>query len=177
MKKWTVVVFIILIFVLQFSVLGAFIKAGRIPNLFVALAVSMVVLFGFEKSVPWILLAGLFMDSGSSWLIGSGTLVLVLISWLVDKLKIIAELRSKRYLFAFLLAFLIFISSVIFDFLIFLLVKFEKQLGANDTANLGIMANFDYLAKLIYSVFFGIAVYYFVRKFKTQRNSGILLRK
>ena len=177
MRKWVLVIFIISIFILQFSIMGTFIKAGRIPNLFVAFAVSLIVLFGFEKSVPWIVLTGLVMDSGSAWLIGSGTLILILISWLLDKLKIIAELRSKRYLFVFLLALLIVLSSVIFDLLILFLVNFEKQLGIAGVNILEIKVNLDYLAKLFYSIFFGIAIYYFVRKIKMQPYRGILVRK
>jgi hypothetical protein len=177
MKKLNVAVFIIIIFLLQFSVFGVFIRLERIPNLFIAFAVSLIIFFGFEKSLPWIIIAGLAMDSGSSWMIGSGTIILVVISWLLDKLKIIAELRSKRYLFAFLLAFLVILSSSIFDILVFAAVSFEKQSGVQGITIPEIRVNLDYLMKLAYAAIFGIAIYYLARRIKTEQYSGILVRK
>ncbi len=103
MKKFYLFLFVLAVFFLQYSILGVFFRSGRIPNLFVALTVSLAILFGFEKSLGWTVFAGFFLDIGSSWLFGSGILALVVILWLIDKMKAIAEFRSKRYLFAVLL--------------------------------------------------------------------------
>ena len=103
MKKFHLFLIILTLFIFQYSILGVFFRSGRIPNLFVALVTSLAIIFGFEKSLKWIFFAGFLLDAGSAWLMGSGILALVVILWLIDKAKAIAEFRSKRYLFAFLL--------------------------------------------------------------------------
>ncbi len=93
MKKFHLLLFILILFVFQYSILGIFFQNGRIPNLFVALVTSLAIIFGFEKSLKWVVFAGFLLDAGSAWLFGSGILALVIILWLIDKVKAIAEFR------------------------------------------------------------------------------------
>lgn len=177
MKKWTTLLFVIVLFVAQFSILGTLLKKGWSPNLFLAFAVCLVVLFGFEKAWAWIVFCGLMMDVGSTWPIGSGTLVIVTIAWLIDKLKVVAELRSKRYLFVILLSLFFAVSSLIFDIILQILSIFEKQLGLTGSTLPEINLNSAYIAKIILSVIFGMAIYFFARKIKLAESMNILIRR
>jgi len=168
---------ILIVFILQYSVLGVFFQSARIPNLFVALVASLAIIFGFKKSVSWTILAGFLMDIGAPWLFGSGMLILVLILWLVDRLKIVTELRSKRYLFIVLFALIVFVSSFAFDFFL----KFE--LGAEryilqGISNLpGPAVSPDYFFKLIYSAILGMGIYHFLRKARIRSHSSLAVRR
>src|SRR4030042_4323667 len=164
MKKFFLFLFILILFFLQYSILGVFFGLGRVPNLFVVFTVSLAVLFGFEKSVGWVILAGLLMDSGSSWLLGSGTLILVAVLWIIEKIKVVAELRSKRYYFVMLFSILVFLSSFLFDVMLRFMVKTENHFFPNISDFTGPEMNLDYFLKYSYSVVLGIGVYYFIRK-------------
>lgn len=177
MKKLTSFIFVIAIFLLQFSVLGVFLKFGQIPNLFVAFAVSLIVLFGFTRSLGWIIFSGFMLDIGSTWLIGSGMLVLIAVSWLVDELKIIAELRSRRYLFAILLSLLIAGASITFDFLLHFLIVFEKQIGISGLVDYNLLFNSDYAVKIIFSMVSGVIIYLLARKIKSGPVADILTKR
>jgi rod shape-determining protein MreD len=176
MKKFYLFLFILAVFFLQFSVLGAFFKSGRIPNLFVALTVSLAIIFGFEKSLGWVVFAGFLLDAGSSWLIGSGILALVIILWLIDKMKAIAEFRSKRYLFAVLLFLTAGVSSVVFDILMKLVFGAERFFFLNISAPHYFTAfGADYILKTFWTALSIIPVYFFARKIP--ERPGILLAK
>ncbi|OGI27653.1 MAG: hypothetical protein A2359_03020 [Candidatus Moranbacteria bacterium RIFOXYB1_FULL_43_19] len=177
MKNFNLFLLILVLFIFQFSILGVFFQSGRIPNLFVALVVSLAIIFGFEKSLPWVVFAGFLSDAGSTWLFGSGILALVIILWLIDKVKAIAEFRSKRYLFAFLLFLTTGVSSVAFDISIELILKAEKlfSLGVS-SASLNLSFGTDYTLKTAYTALSVIAVYFFVRKIP-KRSNIILARK
>lgn len=171
MKKFYLFIFVLILFFLQYSVLGVFLKLGRIPNLFVAFTVSLAILFGFEKSVGWVILAGLFMDAGSSWLLGSGTLILVAVLWIIEKIKIVAELRSKRYYFVMLFSILVFLSSFLFDVILNFEIRAENYFFQNMPGFSGPEMNFDYFFKYFYSVILGIGIYHFARKARTRSFS------
>ncbi|MDD5489779.1 MAG: rod shape-determining protein MreD [Candidatus Moranbacteria bacterium] len=165
MRKMYLFLFVLILFILQYSILGVFFRSGRIPNLFVALTVSLAIIFGFEKSLGWTVLAGFFLDVGSSWLIGSGILALVVILWLIDKMKAIAELRSKRYLFAVLLFFTAGISSVVFDALMGIIFKTEGFFSLSISASHSFPSlGADYALKTVYTAASVIPVYFFARK-------------
>lgn len=152
-------------------------NSSRIPNLFVALVVSLILFFGFEASWGWIVFSGLLMDVGSNWFLGIGTLALVLISWLVNKLKVVAELRSKRYLFALLLSALIAFSSIIFDLLMHAFTILEKQIGIPGVIIFIFQINSDYAVKIFFSIIFGILMYLAARKMKLGRIQTILSKR
>jgi hypothetical protein len=168
MKKFYLFVFILALFVLQYSVLGAFMQSARLPNLFVALAVSMAIIFGFEKSASWVILAGVLMDVGAPWPIGAGTLVLVLILWLADKIKAVMELRLTRYFFVLLYALMVIIFSFAFDVFLKLELGIWKYIF-HKTSNLsGLKVDLNYALKLFWALLFGIGVYYFSRSTKVR---------
>jgi rod shape-determining protein MreD len=177
MKKFYLFLFILILFVFQYSILGIFFQNGRIPNLFVALVTSLAIIFGFEKSLKWVVFAGFLLDVGSAWLFGSGILALVIILWLIDKVKAIAEFRSKRYLFAFLLFLTAGISSVVFDILVELILKAERLFFLSASfAPLNFSFGTDYALKTVYTALSVIAVYFFVRKIP-KRASILSARK
>ncbi|HBB36382.1 MAG: hypothetical protein A2374_00175 [Candidatus Moranbacteria bacterium RIFOXYB1_FULL_44_23] len=174
MKKLNLFLFILILFIFQYSVLGVFFHIGRIPNLFVALVVSLAIIFGFEKSLGWTIFAGFLLDVGSTWLVGSGILTLVVILWLIDKMKAITEFRSKRYLFAVLLFLTAGVSGIAFDILIEIIFRIEK-LFSPDVASLRHFSVIGkaYVLKTAYTAFSVIPVYFFARKFP--KRSGIFL--
>ncbi len=165
MKKFYLFLLILIIFFFQFSILGVFFEGGRSPNLFVALTAGLVLFFGFERSLIWTALAGLLLDIGSSWPIGLGALGLVIVLWLIDKIKDIAEFRSKRYLFAFFLFLTAGTASVFFDFFLNYFFRIEKIFFPNVSVQL-FFPSFgkDYVLKTIYTAASAIVVYFFVRK-------------
>lgn len=172
MKKFHLFVFILILFILQYSVLGVFFQSGRIPNLFVALVASLAIIFGFERSVGWVIFAGLLLDVGSFWFVGSGALALVVILWLIDRMKVITEFRSKRYLFVLLLFLTAWVSSAAFD----ILVKFI--LGVEDFFYSGffvpsyfLIFGKDYFLKTTYTALSVIAVYFFARKMSREAET------
>lgn len=165
MKKFYLFLFILILFILQYSILGVFFQNNRIPNLFVALVTSLAIIFGFEKSLGWIIFSGFLLDIGSPWLVGSGILALVIILWLIDKAKAIAEFRSKRYLFALLLFLTAGVSSVAFDILMELILKAERLFSLSVSASHYFpVFEKDYILKTVYTALSVIAVYFFVRK-------------
>jgi rod shape-determining protein MreD len=176
MKKWTITFFLVIIFIVQFSTLSVFLKTKWVPNLFLLFAISLIILFGFDESWEWIVVCGLLMDAGANWLWGTGTLVMIVIAWLVNELKIIAEFRSRRYIFLVILSLLFVVSSLAFDFSIHFLTALEKQMGISKNFSFDFYADTDYLAKLIFSIICGLAIYSFSRKIKDKRNSGIFVR-
>lgn len=178
MKKFYLFLFILIIFIFQYSILGVFFESGRIPNLFVALVASLAMIFGFEKSLGWIIFAGFFLDIGSSWFIGSGILTLVIVLWLIDKTKAIAEFRSKRYIFVFLLFLTAGISSVAFDILIELILKAERFFSFNVSASHYFpVFQKDYILKTAYTAFSVIPVYFFIRKIPQKNDFFSAKRK
>lgn len=177
MKKFYLFIFIGLLFLIQYSVLGVFLPSARIPNLFVALAVSLIIIFGFERSVSWVAFAGLFMDMGASWFLGSGALVLILISWLVDRLKVVAELRLKKHLFVLLFGLIIFVSSLAFDIFLRFELEAQRYIFSSVPSLPSVRANLDYLIKLVYSVILGGGVYYFIRQMEILSRPPVAVRR
>lgn len=176
MKKFYLFLIILALFFLQYSVLGVFFQSGRIPNLFVALTVSLAIIFGFEKSLGWAVFAGFLLDAGSAWLIGSGILSLVIILWLMDKVKAIAEFRSKRYLFAALLLLAAGVSSVAFDIFLELIFRTERLFFFSSSAS-HYLPTFgaDYILKTAWTALSAIPVYFFVRKIP--KRPGVFLAR
>lgn len=177
MKKFYLFILILILFILQYSVLGVFLQSTRIPNLFVALAASLAIIFGFEKSIGWTVLAGFLMDIGAPWPVGSGILILVLILWLVDRLKVVAELRSRRYFFISLFALIVFVSAFAFDLLLKFELGAERYILENAPAFSGPVANLDYFFKLAYSVILGMGIYHFCRKARSRSHSLPAVRR
>lgn len=176
MKKFYLFLFILALFFLQYSILGVFFKSGRIPNLFVALIVSLALIFGFEKSLGWVIFAGFLLDVGSSWLVGSGILALVIILWLIDKMKAIAEFRSKRYLFAVFLLLTAGVSSAAFDIFLELIFRTEKLFSLSVSASHFFTAfGADYFLKTAWTALSVIPVYFFARRIP--ERPGIFLAK
>jgi len=171
MKKFYLFILILIIFVLQYSVLGVFFQSARIPNLFVALAASLAIIFGFEKSVGWTIFAGLLMDIGAPWPVGSGVLILVLILWLVDRLKVVAELRSKRYFFISLFALIVFVASFAFDLFLKFELGAERYILESAPSLSSPVASPDYFFKLVYSAILGMGIYHFSRKARIRPHS------
>jgi len=176
MKNFYLFLLILIFFLFQYSVLGVFLKSGQIPNLFVALTVSLAVISGFEKSLGWVILSGFWLDVGSFWIIGSGSLALVIILWLIDKIKTIAEFRSKRHWFAILLFLTAGFSSVLFDALLELIFKTENFFFTDiNSVHLFSSSGTDYILKTIWTALLVIPLYFLVRRIL--ENSKMILPK
>ena len=165
MKNFYLFLLILVLFLFQYSALGVFLKSEQIPNLFVALTVSLAVILGFEKSLGWVILSGFWLDAGSFWIIGSGSLALVIILWLIDKIKAIAEFRSKKHWFAILLFLTAGLSSILFDGLLEIIFKTEKIFFADiNPVHLFSSSGTDYVLKTIGTALSVILLYFWVRQ-------------
>lgn len=164
MSRSVAFLLVLLVFVVQFSVLGIFIDPGRIPNIFVVFMAGFVIFYGFEKSLGTAVLAGLLMDVAGNLVVGSGTLALLLVIWILNRIKLVAELRSKRYFFALLFSLLVAGASILFDFFL----KLTTQ-AANYIFNSGVSPyiykfDADYAWRLLYAIILSWPVYLFIRK-------------
>lgn len=165
MRNFFLALFCVVIVLLQVSSAGIFFGFERIPNLVLALAVSLVLIMGFEKSLVWIILAGILVDAYSGWAIGINAVILVLIAWATSGFQSVADIKSRRLLFFPAIFFLTAGLAVTYDLLARLAGRAATLwLGAN---NLGFGAyyfSWNYALKVIFTAFSVYAVYYFAKK-------------
>ena len=165
MKNFSFILLSIIIAFLQLSVVGVFFGSLAIPNLLLVFALSLVLLKGFDYSLKWLILASLIVDAGASWIIGTGTLLIVIISFLVGFMASIADIRSRRLLFWPSFTLLIAILTWAYDQLANVAIRVEnydvgKKWPSGSVNNIGS----EYFIKIFFTVLAGYAVYYIVKK-------------
>lgn len=164
MKNLVLFIFCLIAVFLQFSVAGVFFSASRIPDLALALVITFVLTLGFEESVKWILLAGILIDAGSSAIFGTTTLGFFVMGWLVSWTAGATDLRSKKTFFAAALGVLVALSEIAKDLLVMAGAKIRAGfLGESSGISLHIFS-FDYLLKIIYTIFATYIIYYVFRR-------------
>lgn len=177
MSKAFAALFIVIIFLLQFSVLGSFVDAGRIPNLFVAFAAAAAVIFGFNKSAGAIIFAGIMMDTGGPLMVGSGALALTLLIWSIDKAKLVAELRLRRYIFALFFSLIVALSLILFDLLYEGLARAQYYLFSAGGPIQIRQFSADYAWKILLTSVSAMPIYFFLRRFGKLPESGMIVRR
>jgi len=164
MKNLVLIIFCVITIFFQLSVEGVFFPARRIPDLALALVITLVLAMGFKEALKWILLTGILIDAGSSTVFGTATLAYFLIGWMVSGLIDVADIRSRKTFFLTVLAAAALISEIAKDVLIFAGLKikanfFHESFGAS----LNIFS-VDYLFKIIYTIFAAYVIYYVFRR-------------
>lgn len=160
MKNFVIFVFCTIVVFLQLSVEGVFFLNSRIPNLTLALVITLVLTLGFKESLKWVLFAGFLIDAGSGAVFGTTTLVFFLVGWTISQLTDIADIRSKKsfFLIAFAVEVVFFEIAEDLFMLASLKVK-ENYLHESFSASLNFFS-FDYIFKVAYTVFAAYVIYY-----------------
>ncbi|OGI25387.1 MAG: hypothetical protein A3J76_02025 [Candidatus Moranbacteria bacterium RBG_13_45_13] len=164
MKNYFLFVFCFLAVVFQLSVLGNFFDAKRLPDLVLIFSLTLILSLGFERSMVWLVVAGLLLDAGSNWRLGTTSLALVMLGMGLERILRFAEIRSRRFLFVLLFGIIIAFSKIVFDLasqMIFWMTAYYKKQPA------GIQAAFfsqDYFLKIFYTILIGYFTYYIFRK-------------
>jgi rod shape-determining protein MreD len=135
MKK-NIIILIAVIFstILEVSFLPSFFSLQHVPSLVLLVVILFSIREGFEKNWKWVLLAGIIFDLLSFGRLGVHSFSFLLISW-------IASLFSEKFFISqkwqsfFMLMIVIFISSALNDFLIFVFSRAgfffsEKNIGS-----------------------------------------------
>jgi len=164
MKNFIVSIFCLVIVFFQLSVEGAFFSSRQIPDLALALAITLVLALGFRESIKWIFLIGILIDSGSSAAIGTSVLAYFLIGWAISRFSHIADIRSRKILFMAAFAFFVAISEIFKDYVMLGSLKagtlfFGKQY--NPILNI---FSADYSFKIIFTIIAAYIIYYLFRR-------------
>lgn len=178
MKNFNLFILCFVLVLIQISVLGSFASSARVPNLVLALAVSLVVYRGLDKYLGWIILSGFLLGTGASWPLGSDTLLLVLIAFGIDKLNVFSDIKSRRLLFYPSLALIFAASLFLFDWASFGLLNVEKYiLKNNQVLFLPHFFSVDYFFKIIFTILGGFAIYFLIRRMETNDFPKVFQQK
>jgi rod shape-determining protein MreD len=164
MKNFFLFVSCTIVVFFQLSVEGSFFSPGRIPDLALALVITLVISMGFEKSAPWLVFAGLLIDAGSGTIFGSAALAYVFIGWAISHLAAVADIRSRKILFAASLGAITVFSEIAKDLLLWASFRLKDYYLHQ---SFGIHLNFfspDYFLKIVYTVLAVYFIYYVFRR-------------
>jgi rod shape-determining protein MreD len=164
MKNFALFLLCVITVFLQLSVMGSFFSVRRIPDLALALVITLVVATNFKESLKWILLTGILIDAGSSTIFGTTTLAYFLIGWMISGLIDVADIRSRKTFFLTALAVATLVSEIVKDSLIFVSLKirasfFHESLGAFPN-----IFSVDYFFKILYTIAAAYVIYYIFRR-------------
>ena len=164
MKNFALFIFCVVTVFLQLSVAGVFFSARRIPDLALALVITLVLAMGFKESLKWILLTGILIDAGSSTVFGTATLVYFLIGWMVSGLVDVADIRSKKTFFLAAFAGAVAVSEVGKDIFLFAILKIKADFLHEPLGAFLNIFSTDYLFKILYTIIAAYVIYYIFRK-------------
>lgn len=164
MKNFALFVLCVVTVFLQLSVVGVFFPARRIPDLALALVITLVLALGFKESLKWILLTGILIDAGSSVVFGTTALTYFLIGWMVSGLIDVADIRSRKTFFLAALAAAVAVSEILKDIFVFAILRIKANFLHKP---FGISLNVfsaDYFFKILYTIVAAYAIYYIFRR-------------
>jgi rod shape-determining protein MreD len=164
MKNFFLFVFCTIVVFFQLSVEGSFFSPERIPDLVLALVITLVVSMGFEKSAPWLVFTGLLIDAGSGTIFGTVALAYILIGWAISHLAAVADIRSRKILFAASLGAITVFSEIAKDLFFWASFRLKDYYLHQSFA---VHANFfslDYFLKIVYTVLTTYLIYYAFRR-------------
>jgi rod shape-determining protein MreD len=165
MRNFFIAIFCAAVVLLHTSAAGALFKSERIPNITLALVISLVFILGFEKSLIWIILSGFLLDVVSGHIFGTSALLLVLIGWIISALSTAVDFKSRRLLFLptlFLLsAGLTFLFDVLDSIISHFSISWFSFQGMVSSIN---YFDWDYFLKIIFTAFFVFIIYYLINK-------------
>lgn len=164
MKNFALFILCVVAVFLQLSVVGVFFPARRIPDLALALVITLVLTMGFKESLKWILLTGILIDAGSSTVFGTTTLAYLLIGWMVAGLIDVADIRSRKTFFLVAFAAAIVVSEIAKDIFIFFILKIKANFLHEPFGVSSNIFSADYFFKILYTIIAAYAVYYIFRR-------------
>jgi rod shape-determining protein MreD len=149
---------------LQLSVAGVFFSPRRIPDLALALVITLVLALGFKESLKWILLTGILVDAGSNTIFGTTALAYFLIGWMISGFIDVADIRSRKTFFLAVLAAVAAVSEILKDIFLFAALKIKANfLHKSFDTSLNVFSA-DYFFKILYTIIAAYAIYYIFRK-------------
>jgi len=150
---------------LQFSVEGVFFSGRRIPDLALALVITLVLAMGFKESFKWILFLGILIDAGSPSVFGTVTLAYFLIGWMIAGLINISDIRSRKMFFLVVFAVAVLVFEIAKDTLIIASLNIKQHFfhGSSFGALLDIFSS-DYFFKILYTIIAAYVIYYIFRR-------------
>lgn len=164
MKNFILFIFCTTAVFFQLSIEGSFFSPGRIPDLALALVITLVLSMGFEKSVGWLVFAGLLIDAGSGTIFGTAALTYVFIGWAISHLAAVADIRFRKILFAMSLGAITVFSEIAKDLFFWASFRFKDYYLHQ---SFGVHVNFfspDYFFKMLYTVLTVYLIYYVFHK-------------
>jgi rod shape-determining protein MreD len=165
MRNLLIATFCVALVLLHISAAGAFFKSEIIPNVTLALVISLVFILGFDKSLAWIILSGLLLDVVSGHIFGTSALLFVIIGWMISVLSTAVDFKSRRLLFLptlFLFsAGLTFLFDVLNGMITHVSISWFGIQGMASSIN---YFNWDYILKIIFTAFFVFVIYYLINR-------------
>jgi rod shape-determining protein MreD len=114
-RKIVRLIIILLAVIIQISFLPAIFSAFQVPQIVLMLVIAWTIIAGFRNILPWIIMAGFFLDLLSFKTIGLSITVFVLVAYFVSffSRRFLVESRGWG---ALVMAFFIFFSTVFYYF-------------------------------------------------------------
>lgn len=163
MRNLFIAIFCAAVVLLHISAVGLFFKPERIPNITLALVISLVFILGFEKSLIWIILVGLIFDAVSGRIFGTSALLLALIGWTISTLSTAVDFKSRRLLFLPVLFLLSAGLAFLFDILEGIITRVSGAwLNFHGMASNINYFSWDYVLKIVFTSLFVFIIYYLI---------------
>jgi len=154
MKIFSIIFYIIVLLFIQIGILPHLVILGAYPNLILLSIISLSILRGWKKMLPWIIGGGLFMDFYSLHnALGVSVTILLIAAYISYFLS--QNTFKKATFLSLSLVFLI--TIVVYGIS---LIVFSEVLG------IGLHFGFlNFITEIIYNLIFAIPVFYLTKKY------------
>ena len=154
MKIFLIIIFILLILFLQIGIMPHINIAGAWPNLILVSILSLIVIWGWKKTLPWVIVGGLFLDFYSlPNVLGISVIALLIASYLS---YFLSQNIFKETTFASLVS--IFLISI-FVYNLLLIIFFEIF---NISFDFGFLT---FVTGILYNLIFALPIFYFLKRY------------
>jgi len=154
MKYVLVIIFIILLLFLQTGIFPHLAILGVFPNLILLSILGLSIIQGWKKTLPWIIVGGLFLDFYSlNNFLGLSIIGLLIVSYLICFLG--QRFFKEKNFLSLILVFTI--SIIVYSLILIILYKIFSI--SFDFMFLG------FLFSIFYNLFFAIPIFYLFKKY------------
>jgi rod shape-determining protein MreD len=165
MRNLFFAIFCTAVILLHISAAGSFFRPERVPNITLALVMSLVLVLGFEKSLVWIILSGLIFDTASGYIFGTSALLLVLIGWTIGALSTVVDVKSRKLLFLPSLFLLSVIFALLFDATEGLIIRISSSwFNFHSMISSANYFSWDYVLKITFTALSVFVIYYLTKR-------------
>ncbi|OGZ31817.1 MAG: hypothetical protein A2V69_00980 [Candidatus Portnoybacteria bacterium RBG_13_40_8] len=154
MKIFPIIFYIIVLLFVQIGILPHLVIFNAYPNLILLSIISLSILRGWKKTLPWIISGGLFMDFYSLHNILGISLVTLLITAYIS--YFLSQNTFKKA--TFLSLFLVFLISIIIYYVS--LIVLSEIFGINFDFRF-----LNFIIEIIYNLIFAIPIFYLTKKY------------